>query len=157
MAKKRWFWPILQMTTKNVCFWPYLLHFPDFIKINKIWNSNLIHFRPLFFHTFPPVMNYIILVLLLLTCWPIFILGFGHKMEDSLRLNKDLFSPKVYLRPILKSAKFGSFWHESVVQTGKMDEHPRAHIECPTVGGGKAFMARPSRKEPFFAASLIYR
>ena len=33
--KKHWFWPILQITTKNVCFWPYLLNFSDFIKIKK--------------------------------------------------------------------------------------------------------------------------
>ena len=40
-------------------------------------------------------------------------LGFGLKMEDNLRLKKDLFSTKVYLPQIFKSAKFCSFSHKS--------------------------------------------
>ena len=133
MAKKHWFWPILQITTKNVCFWSYLLYFLDFIKINKNLNSNLNHFPPLLFHTFPPVMNLIILILLLFSCWPIYILEFGHKMEDNFRLNKDLFSTKVYLLPILKSANFFSFWHESRFKQVRWTYTPHAHIECPIV------------------------
>ena len=104
----------------------------------KIWNSNLNHSQPLLFLTFPPVVNFIILVLLRLTCWQIYILGFGQ-MEDNLRLNKDLFSTKVYLLPILKT------WIK--VQTGKIEEHPTCSHRMPH-SGGKALMAL--KKNNFF-------
>ena len=100
---KQWFWPILQITTKNEFFWPYLLHFSFFIKIKKSGTATWTipnHYCFILFH-----MGWIILFCFY-CCWHVgqymYILEFGP-MEDSLRLNKDLYSTKVYLLPILKS------------------------------------------------------
>ena len=54
-GRKHCFGPILQITQKNVCFWPYLF---------GILNSNLNHFQPLLFYIFPRVMNFIFLAIL---------------------------------------------------------------------------------------------
>ena len=49
MAQKPWSWPILQIKSENTCFWPYICHFSDFIKIQQICNSNLNHFQQLLY------------------------------------------------------------------------------------------------------------
>ena len=107
--KKHWFWPN-NKKRRNVLGHTFFI-FQISSKKKKKWNSILNHFQPLLFHTFPPVMNFIILVILLLTwyCWPVYILGFWHKMEDNLRFNKDLFPTKDICCKYLKVQNFAPF------------------------------------------------
>ena len=47
-------------------FWPHLLNLSDFIKIKKIGNSKSNSYKQLLLYTFPPPMNFIFGVLVLM-------------------------------------------------------------------------------------------
>ena len=71
----KWFMLLLQLLQTLIftifanivkkIFWPYLLHFSDFIKIKINWNNNLHHFQQLFFLLFPVYeLNFFVFILM---------------------------------------------------------------------------------------------